>query len=77
MATDYNKIPLRKKGVTDEVLWITLNDEEMMNALSDTMQQELLLSSMISPSIIPSGVVLRGAGDKAFRAEATSSFLKV
>jgi len=67
MATDYNKILCERKGPKDEVLWITLNDEEMMNALSGTMQQEILhiLQDIAFDNSIRC-VVLRGAGDKAF-----------
>ena len=67
MTGDYKKIVCERKGSHDEVLWITLNDEGMMNALSDTMQQELLhIFQEIAFDNDVRCVVLRGAGDKAF-----------
>jgi len=67
MSTTYKKIICERKGPNQEVLWITLNDEKMMNALSDTMQQELLciLEEIAFDNDIRC-VVLKGAGDKAF-----------
>jgi len=66
-AMKYKKIICEKKGLQDEVLWITFNDEKMMNALSDTMQQEFLdaLKNIAFDNTIRC-VVLKGAGDKAF-----------
>jgi enoyl-CoA hydratase len=67
MNKDYEKILCERKGSNNEVLWITLNDEKMMNALSDTMQQNLLhvLTAIAFDNEIRC-VVLKGAGDKAF-----------
>jgi enoyl-CoA hydratase len=67
MSEEYEKIICERKGEHNEVLWITLNDEKMMNALSDTMQQEFLdiLKEIAFDNDIRC-VVLRGAGDKAF-----------
>jgi len=67
MNKEYEKIICERKGQKEEVLWITLNDEKMMNALSDTMQQELLdvLREIAFDNDIRC-VVLKGAGDKAF-----------
>jgi enoyl-CoA hydratase len=67
MSRTYEKILCERKGAKNEVLWITLNDEKMMNALSDTMQQELLhiLKDIAFDNDIRC-VVLTGAGDKAF-----------
>jgi enoyl-CoA hydratase len=66
-AYEYEKIICQRKGSDGEVLWITLNDEKMRNALSDTMQQELLhvLTDIAFNNDIRC-VVLTGAGDKAF-----------
>jgi enoyl-CoA hydratase len=67
MSKEYEKIICERKGENNEVLWITFNDEKMMNALSDTMQQELLhLLQEIAFDNDIRCVVLRGAGDKAF-----------
>ena len=67
MGKEYEKIICQRKGASNEVLWITLNDEKMMNALSDTMQQELLhaLTDIAYDNDVRC-VVLTGAGDKAF-----------
>jgi enoyl-CoA hydratase len=67
MEKEYEKIICERKGPNREVLWITFNDEKMMNALSDTMQQELLdvLNGIAFNNDIR-GVVLKGAGDKSF-----------
>ena len=67
MKKDYQKVICERKGSKEEVLWITLNDEKMMNALSDAMQQELLdvLKDTAFDNEIRC-VVLKGAGNKAF-----------
>jgi enoyl-CoA hydratase len=67
MNKEYEKIICDRKGLNGEVLWITFNDEKMMNALSDTMQQEFLevLKDIAFDNDIRC-VVLKGAGDKAF-----------
>jgi len=67
MNNQYEKILCERKGAHREVLWVTLNDEKMMNALSDTMQQELLqLLGEIAFDNSIRCVVLTGAGEKAF-----------
>lgn len=67
MTKSYEKILCERKGNQGEVLWIILNDEKRMNALSDTMQQELLqaLTDCAFDNDIRC-VVLAGSGDKAF-----------
>ncbi|MBN1547927.1 MAG: enoyl-CoA hydratase/isomerase family protein [Syntrophaceae bacterium] len=67
MNTKFEKIICERKGPKGEALWITLNDEKMMNALSDAMQRELLsvLEDIAFDEDIRC-VVLRGAGDQAF-----------
>jgi len=67
MEKEYKAMICERKGPNREVLWITFNDEKMMNALSDTMQQELLevLRAIAFDNDIRC-VVLKGAGDKAF-----------
>jgi len=67
MNKEYEKILYERKGREGEVLWITLNDEKMMNAMSDTMQQELL--HVMGESAFDNTIrcmVLTGAGDRAF-----------
>jgi len=67
MVRKYKSIICERKGPKEEVLWITLNDEKMMNALSDVMQQELL--SVLEDAAYDNEIrcmVLKGAGDKAF-----------
>ena len=67
MVRKYKSIICERKGPKEEVLWITLNDEKKMNALSDVMQQELL--SVLEDAAYDNEircVVLKGAGDKAF-----------
>ncbi len=67
METEYEKLLCERTGPNREVLWVTLNDEKMMNSLSDTMQQELLqLFKDIAFDNEIRCVVLKGAGDKAF-----------
>lgn len=67
MAGEYEKIICERKGPNGEALWITFNDEKMMNALSDTMQKELL--SVLTDVAFDNDIrciVLKGAGEKAF-----------
>ena len=64
---EYKKLVCERKGKDGEVLWLTLNDEKMMNALSDSMQQELLeVFKDIAYDNAIRCVVITGAGDKAF-----------
>jgi enoyl-CoA hydratase len=67
MSNEYEKIICERRGEHNEVLWVTLNDEKTMNALSDTMQQEFLqlLQDIAFDNEIRC-VVLKGAGDKSF-----------
>ena len=67
MSKEYQKIICERKGPKDEILWITLNDEKMMNALSDTMQKEFLeILEVIAFDNEIRCVVIKGAGEKAF-----------
>jgi enoyl-CoA hydratase len=67
MIPEYEQIKCERKGPDGEALWVTLNNEPMMNALSDTMQKELLhlLNEIVFDNSIRC-VVLTGAGEKAF-----------
>ena len=66
-AMKYEKIICERRGLQGEVLWITFNDEKMMNALSDKMQQELLHAfEEVAFDNDTRCIVFRGAGDKAF-----------
>jgi enoyl-CoA hydratase len=67
MDKQFQKITYERKGRDGEVIWITFNDEKVMNALTDTMQREFLdlLNSIAFNNEIRC-VVLRGAGEKAF-----------
>jgi enoyl-CoA hydratase len=67
MIAKYEQIKCERKGADGEALWVTLNNEKMMNALSDTMQKELLhlLNEIVFDNSIRC-VVLTGAGEKAF-----------
>lgn len=67
MKMEYKQLVCERKGPDGEALWITLNNEKMMNALSNTMQQELLqvLQDIVFDNTIRC-VVLKGAGEKAF-----------
>jgi enoyl-CoA hydratase len=67
LKTEYEKLICDRKGEKGEVLWVILNDEKTMNALSDTMQQEFLqlLKDIAFDNEIRC-VVLKGAGDKSF-----------
>lgn len=67
MSPEYQKLICQRTGPNSEVLWITLNDEKMRNALSDQMQQELLavLQEVAYDNSVRC-VVLTGAGEKSF-----------
>ncbi|HEY6221186.1 MAG TPA: enoyl-CoA hydratase/isomerase family protein, partial [Candidatus Eisenbacteria bacterium] len=63
----YERILCERKGEHGESLWITLANEQMRNALDDTMQRELLevLEKVgFDPEI--RCVVIGAAGSKAF-----------
>ncbi|MFH1154452.1 MAG: enoyl-CoA hydratase/isomerase family protein [Pseudomonadota bacterium] len=67
MTGEHECILCERKGPRGEVLWITLNDETKMNALSDTMQQTLL--SVLEGAAFDNDIrclVFKGAGDRAF-----------
>ena len=67
MNKGYESLICNRKGANNEVLWITLNDEKMMNALTDKMQKELLeLLEAIAFDNAIRCVVFIGAGDKSF-----------
>ena len=67
MIAKYEQIKCERQGADGEALWVTLNNEKMMNALSDTMQKEFLhLLNEIAFDNSIRCVVLTGAGEKAF-----------
>ncbi len=67
MPREYKRLIYERKGKDSEVLWLTLNNEKMMNSLTDTLQKELLevLTETAADNSIRC-VVLTGAGDVAF-----------
>jgi len=67
MSRTYKRLLYQRTGEAGEVLWLTLNNPKMMNALDETMQLELLgvLEEVNRDNSIRC-VVLQGAGDKAF-----------
>ncbi|MDQ7783053.1 MAG: enoyl-CoA hydratase/isomerase family protein [Desulfomonilaceae bacterium] len=67
MAREYEMLICTRKGPDDSTMWITLNNERMMNSLTETMQLELheVLSAIAFDNTIRC-VVLTGAGTKAF-----------
>jgi enoyl-CoA hydratase len=69
MTKKYKNLLYERKGKDDEVLSLTLNNEKMMNALTDTMQKELLavMEETARDNSIRC-VVLTGAGDTVFSA---------
>jgi len=63
----YEQLICKKRGPNGEALWVTLNNQEAMNAMSDTMQKELLyLFKEIAFDNSIRCVVLTGAGEKSF-----------
>lgn len=67
MKMEHEQLICERKGPTGEALWITLNNEKAMNAMSDTMQKELLhLLHEIAFDNSIRCVVLTGAGEKSF-----------
>jgi enoyl-CoA hydratase len=67
MNNEYQSILCEYKGSEGEILWVTLNDEKKMNALSDTMQREFL--DLLEKTIFDNRIrclVIKGAGEKAF-----------
>jgi enoyl-CoA hydratase len=67
MPKEYKRLIYERKGKDEDVLWLTLNNEKMMNSLTDTLQKELLevLTETAADNSIRC-VVLTGAGDAAF-----------
>lgn len=63
----YKQLILETKGPENEVLWITLDNQDAMNAMSDIMQKELfqLLNEIAFDNSIRC-VVLTGSGEKSF-----------
>jgi enoyl-CoA hydratase len=67
MEKKYKQLILETKGPKGEVLWITLDNQKTMNAMSDIMQQELLqLLNQIAFDNSIRCVVLTGSGAKSF-----------
>ncbi|BBO81162.1 short-chain-enoyl-CoA hydratase [Desulfosarcina ovata subsp. sediminis] len=67
MKMEYEQLNCERKGQNAEALWVTLNNPKAMNAMSDTMQRELLhLFNEISFDNSIRCVVLTGAGEKSF-----------
>ena len=69
MTGKYKRLIYERKGKDGEVLYLTLNNEKMMNAISDTMQNELVevMGETARDNTIRC-VVLTGAGQKVFSA---------
>ncbi len=67
MGKQYRMLICERKGPDDSIFWITLNNERMMNSLTETMQLELheVLSEIAFDNEIRC-VVLTGAGTKSF-----------
>ena len=62
----YEQLICKKRGPNGEALWVTLNNQEAMNAMSDTMQKELFyLFKEIAFDNSIRCVVLTGAGEKS------------
>jgi enoyl-CoA hydratase len=67
LQRDYKKLICERKGEGGEILWVTLNDEKIYNALTETMQQEFLtVLEEVAFDHSLRCVVLTGAGEKAF-----------
>lgn len=64
---NFQQLLYERKGKDGEVLWLTLNNEDMRNALTETMQVELMeaLEHAAFDNSIRC-IVLTGAGNKAF-----------
>ena len=63
----FQQLIYERKGKNGEVVWLTLSNEKMGNALGPTMQSELIeaLEHILVDNSIRC-VVITGAGDKAF-----------
>lgn len=69
MDKQYSSLICEKKGTNKEVLWISFNNEKMMNAMTDTLQQEFL--EVLESVKYDNGIrclVITGSGEKAFSA---------
>lgn len=67
MKREYKRLICERRGAGGEVLWITLNNEKMMNSLTETLQAELC--EALAEAAADAGVrclVLTGAGETAF-----------
>ena len=69
MAGTYKRLIYERKGKDGEVLYLTLNNEKMMNAITETMQNELVevMGETARDNTIRC-VVLTGVGEKVFSA---------
>ncbi len=67
MQETYERLLYQRTGLAGEVLWLSLNNPKMRNALDETMQVELLaVLEDVSRDNSIRCVVLQGAGDQAF-----------
>jgi enoyl-CoA hydratase len=69
MTDRYKRLIYERKGKDGEVLYLTLNNEKMMNAITETMQNELVkvMGETARDNTIRC-VVLTGVGEKVFSA---------
>jgi enoyl-CoA hydratase/carnithine racemase len=67
MEREYKRLLCERRGTAGEVLWITLNNEKLMNSLTETMQTELceVLTEAAADDSVRC-LVLTGAGEAAF-----------
>lgn len=64
---DYKRLLWERKGKDGEVLWLTLNNEKMFNAMTETLQLELL--DALQHAAFDNSIrclVITGAGNQAF-----------
>ena len=67
MNDDFKRLKLHFTGPKDSVIWLSLYNPEMRNALDKTMQEELLEAfAAIAADDSIRVVVIRGEGEKAF-----------
>lgn len=69
MRDNYSTLICERKGPNKEVLWVTFNNEKMMNAMTEAMQREML--DALEKAKYDNGircVILTGSGEKAFSA---------
>ncbi len=69
MEREYKRLTCDRRGTDGEVLWITLDNERMMNSLTETLQTELceVLTAAATDASVRC-LVLTGAGEAAFSA---------